>query len=111
MVAGHHRNPGLFHQRLGPVLEAHSADCLRCRADENNALGLTGLSEGGVFRQKAITGMDRVGPGLYCRRENFTDIQIALGGGRGADRDHLIGDHGEGGVAVGKGGDRHRLYP
>ncbi len=62
VIARHHRHAGLFHQRLGAVLQPHRQHRGRRRPDEDNAGLGAGRREGGVFRQEAVTGMDAVRP-------------------------------------------------
>ena len=61
MIARHHRHAGLFHQRLRGILQPHRPDRLRRRTDEDQPRRLDRLDEIGVFRQKPVAGMDRLG--------------------------------------------------
>ena len=61
VIAGQQRHAGAFHQRLGGGLGAHGAHRRRRRADEDDARRGAGFGEGGVLREEAVAGMDRLG--------------------------------------------------
>jgi hypothetical protein len=58
-------------------------------ADEGDAGGLAGVYEGGVFRQQAVAGMDRVGAAFMGYADDV--VQVEIGGDRPLARAHLIG--------------------
>ena len=84
-------------------LVAHDADVLRRRADEGDLVLLEDLGEAGVLRQEAVAGMHRVGAGDLAGGEQARDVEIALGGGRRADADALVGEAHVHGIGVGGG--------
>ena len=75
--------------RLG--LAAHLAHRVGRRADERDAGGGAGVGEVFVLRQEAVAGVDRVGAAGPAGGEDLVDHEVALRGGRRADRDGAIG--------------------
>ena len=65
--------------------------------------------EGGVLRQEAVAGMDRLGAGLLGGGDDLVDVEIGLGGRRRADRNGLVRHIHMQRVAVGLGIDRDGL--
>ena len=91
VIAGHHRHAGLLHQPLGGVLQSHGADRGRRRADEHQPGRGHLVDEAGVFRQEAVTGMDRLSAGRLGRGDDPVAAQIALADRRSADMHRLVG--------------------
>ncbi len=91
----------------GGVLEAEVAHLLRSRADEHEALAGAGLGEVGVFGEEAVAGVDGLRAGLAGGGEDFFEVEVALGGGAGADvhGDVGLGDVERTGVGLGVDGD------
>ena len=58
-------------------LVAQGAHGFRTRADEGDAGLIAGFDEIGVFRQKPIAGVDRIGPGHFGHADDFRDRQIS----------------------------------
>ena len=71
-----------------------------CGSDEDQAGVRTGLGEVCVFREEAVAGVDRFRPGGACGVQHAVDAEVAVAGGRPADRDGLVGGGGVQGVAV-----------
>ena len=108
VIARHHRHAGLFHQRLGAVLQPHGADGLRRRADEGDAGLVAALREVGVLGEESVAGMDAVGTRRLRRRDQLFGIEIALRRRRRADGDGLVGALDMQRARVGLGIDRDR---
>ncbi|MNR27163.1 hypothetical protein D3C85_1444230 [compost metagenome] len=94
--------------RLGFI--AHAPDRLRAGPDENGARREDGFGEIGVLREKAITGMDRIGPRGFQGCEQCFDVQVTFVGAGGTEQVHLVGHARSLGVEVrfaarGNGGD------
>ena len=111
VIAGDDRHARRGHQRLGAVLQAHGADRVGCRADEDQPRGLHRLGEIGVFRQEAIAGVDRVGAGGAGGRKDGVAAKIAFGGGRRADAHRRIGQMHMQRIGIGIGMHRDRPDP
>ena len=75
----HAGNAGRLHQLDGGNLVAHEADRFRPRAHENEAALLDPLGEIGVFRQKAVTRMNRHRIGHFRRADDGGHIQVGQG--------------------------------
>ena len=111
VIARHHRHPGLFHQRLGRILEPHGPDRRRRGADEHQPRRGDRIDEFGVFRQEPIARVDRLRAAVQRRADDRVTAQIAVAGGRAADMDGLVGHGDMAGAAVGVGIDRDRVHP
>ena len=83
MIARNHRHPGLFHQPLGGVLQAHGADRIRRRADENESCLNHWVDEVRVFREEAVARMDGLRAGGFCSLDDPVGPQIAFRDRRG----------------------------
>ena len=97
---GDDRHAGLGHDLARPGLRAHRFDRLGRRADEDDAGLGAGAGEVGVLGEEAVAGVDRLGPRLLGRVDDLDDVQVALGGGRRADQEGLVGLAHVRGVAV-----------
>src|SRR5690606_16766247 len=75
--AGYAGYAGNLHGVLGGNLVAHQADGFGARADEGEAGLFDALGEIGVFRQKAITGVDGFGVGDFGGGDDARDVQVA----------------------------------
>ena len=91
VVAGDDGHAGLFHQRLGGVLEAHGADRLGRGADERQAGCGDGFDEGGVFGEEAVAWVDRLRRRCGGSLDDLFGDKIALRGRRRADVDGFVG--------------------
>ena len=87
--AGH---TGDLHGVLGGDLVAHQADGFGPRADEHEAGLLDPLREIGVFREEAVTRVDRLGIRHLCRRNDGRDVEVAGRGGRRPYANGLVGE-------------------
>ena len=108
LVARHHGHARLDHRALGGVLEAHRADRLGRRADEDEARRLHRLHEAGVLRQEAVARMDRLRPRGLRGGDHRVAAQVALGRGAPAQRDRGVGHRDVARVRVDVGMDRDR---
>ncbi len=108
VIARQNRNFRLVHRRLGRALRAHGADGAGRRADKGDAVLAAGHGEGGVLRQEAVTGMDRIDARAVRRVHQGVDVEIALRGGRRAEPHGFIRRLHMQGIAVGIGIDGHR---
>ena len=101
VAAGHQRQA----QRAGGALRlhlvAHRADMFGLGPDPLDVVRLDDLGELGVFRQEAVTGVDRVGLRDLRRRDDVGDVEIAVGGGRRADAHGVVGQAHVHGVGIG----------
>ena len=104
-----HRYAVLLGECAGGVLEAKHAQLFWRWADEGNALVFASLSEGGVFRKEAVTGMDRLGAAGFGDGKNFIHRQISAGRAAFAEAMGFVGlkNMQAGGVSFGV--DRHTL--
>ena len=70
---------------------------------------LDDLGKFGVFRQKAIAGMDRIGVGDLGRGDDRGDVEIGIARGRRPDADGMVGQPHMHRIGIGGGMHRHRL--
>ena len=99
--AGHDRDAELGGGTLGLDLVAHQADVLGLGADEMDAVLGQDLGEAGVFRQKAVAGVHRVGAGDLAGREQRRDVKVGFARRRRADAHALVGEANVHGVGIG----------
>ena len=78
-------------EQLGLDLVAHGVDRLGVGADEHDPLGRAAPGEVGAFGEEAEAGVDRLRPRRLGGRDDLVGDEIALRGGRGADRHRLVG--------------------
>src|SRR3990170_1656396 len=90
VAAGNGRHLDLAHRPARPDLISHQANGLRRRADELHAVILADLREGGIFREEAVPGVDRVRVGDLDRAQDRGDIEIALRARRRSHADGLV---------------------
>lgn len=88
------------------VLEAERAHVLAARADETQAGRLARIGEARMLGQEAVAGMHGLRAGCLRGREDRRDVQIAVGGRRGADAYRFVGERHVARVAIGIGIDR-----
>ncbi|KIR15774.1 hypothetical protein PFLU4_34560 [Pseudomonas fluorescens] len=90
-------------QVAGGVLEAEHAQLFWRRTDEGDASGLARLREGGVFREKAVAGMDRGRAAAFSNRQKLVHRQVSTGRRAFAQAVGFIGlqDMQAGGVGLG----------
>jgi len=87
---GHARHAKCFHRVLGGDLVAHHPDMFRRRPDKGDTVIFNHLHEFGVFRQKAITRVDRFRTRNLAGGNDRRDGQITMRGRGRADADRLI---------------------
>ena len=75
-AAGHDGHAALQRDLLGGELVAHDAENVGRRADEGDAVFLTGAGEVGVFGQKAVAGVDGVHAAALGEVDDFRDVEI-----------------------------------
>src|SRR5579883_822629 len=78
-------NTGFLHNSFGLEFVAHFADRWCERAYEDDAVPFTFLGERRIFGQKAVAGMNRICPHIFCDLHDFLRIEIArdlMGRGR-----------------------------
>ena len=80
VIARHQRYPSLGHQRFGSGLVTHGLDGGGGWANQHQARRADSPSEGGVFREKAITRMNRLGAAGECGLDDAVDVQVAFAG-------------------------------
>src|SRR5260370_31082430 len=104
--AGNDRNARLGHEFARLDLVAHFLDCGCGRADENEAGVPDRAGEAGIFGEKAVAGMDRLGAGLSGGFDDARGIEVTFGGWRRSDLDGVVGlaDVKRGAVGVGDDG-------
>src|SRR5450830_1697511 len=73
----HARHASADHGLLGLDLVAHHADVFCTRTDEDEAGLLDALGKVGVFRQKAVARMNRLGVGHFGSADDGRHVQIA----------------------------------
>ena len=110
-TARHDRHAGGLHAapRLGLV--AHGPDGGGGGTDEGQSCLCYGLGERGALGQEAVAGMDGLALGRPRRLDELSDVEVRLGGRRGADRDGDVGGPDVGREPVRVGIHRHRLEP
>src|SRR5207247_8584159 len=75
----------------GAVRAPHRAAGGRRWTAEDEPGGAARLGERGVLGEEPVAGMDRVGAGRLRDVYEPLDVEVALGGGGGPDRVHLVG--------------------
>ena len=95
--AGHAR---LNHRALGVYLVAHQADRVAAGADKGKAAFFHTVGKVGVFREKAVTGVNGFGVGDFGCGNNGRNVEVAFRRGRRTDTDALIGELNVHGVGV-----------
>jgi len=91
VAAGDDRHAGLDRDRTGGVLVAQLLHRLGGWADEVDLATATDFVEVGVFRQKAIAGMNRIDGTDLSRADDPIDLQVAVDAAWRSDAKRLIG--------------------
>ncbi len=91
LVTGDAGNAGFNHGDFCPALAAHQVDGLGAGADEHDAGRFAGPGEPGIFRKKAVAGMDRIGPAAPGCIENRRGVEVGLLHRGRADQHGFIG--------------------
>jgi len=107
VIAGQDRQPQPGRQPPRRALVAHSIDGGRRRADEAQPGRGAGAGKVGVLGQKAVAGVERVGPGAGGGAEDGRDVEVGVGRRGGADAHSGVGGADVGAVGVGVGVDGH----
>ena len=89
---------------------AHGLNALGTWTDKSHARFLNGRSESGVFTQEAITGVNGVGPRVFCGIQDALWNQVAFGSCGRANVDRLVGIACKGHVGIYIGVDGHTSY-
>ena len=76
----HHRHPGGLGHVARRNLVAQRSHYVGIRADKGDARVGTGIGKVWVFRQKTITGMNGINPGIAGNAQNILDIKIGANG-------------------------------
>ena len=107
--ARHDGNRHFLRKLAGRHLVAEHSHRLDGRTDERYATIPAYLGEVDIFRQKAVTGMNRLDVGNLGSAYDTRDIQIALGALSRADTYRLVGELQVRSASVGLGVNGHRL--
>ena len=107
--AGEDRNLGGGHRGSGLRLVAHHPDRIGRRSDEGQTARADDFGKVGIFRQKAVAGVDRVGAGEQGRRHHGGGVEVGTGRIGGADAHRLVGELDVQALAIGLGVDGHGL--
>ena len=94
------RRAHLLGDVTGLDLVAERLDGRGRRADPDQTGVDHRLGEGGVLGQEPVPGVNRVGPGSLGHGEDLGDVQVAVSGGRSAQRVRLVGQLDEQSVRV-----------
>src|SRR5664280_1307201 len=106
---GHHRNARRGDMELRLDLVPHERNRSRARPNERDAALRTGTRESRVLREKAVTGMDRVGSAGDAGVKNPFDIEVTLVWCRRSEIQRLVGVEYVSRTAVGVAVHRDRL--
>src|SRR5437763_5250807 len=85
----HHRHAQSFRRAPGFDLVAHESNMRRLRPDEMNVVLSEYFGKACILREKAVTGMHRVGAGDLAGGQQRRDIEIAVAG-RGRANAHAL---------------------
>src|SRR5690606_30463260 len=99
-AAGHHRHARGGDGALGADLVPHGLDGRRGRTDEHQVGFRAGGGEVGVLGEEPVAGVHGARPGLVGGFDDALAVQVALGGGAGAEVDGDVGLPDVPGVAV-----------
>jgi hypothetical protein len=100
---------GRGHHPPGLSLIPHLPDLLGGGTDKQQLRVTADLRKLGVFSEKAITWVDRVGAGDLGSRDQARDVEVRLRGRAGADANRLVGEPHVQSVVVGIRVHRYRL--
>ena len=93
------------------MLEPEGLDIGRAGADEDDAFLGKALRKADILAEEAIAGMHRLGARRLAGGDDGLDVEVALGGRRGAEPDGFVRQRDGAGEAVGIGIDRDRGDP
>ena len=106
-AARHNRDTVCLHQLAGRGLVAHFSYGVARRPDKDEAFFGTAVGEVGIFRQKAISGVDGFAPGRFGDLKNGVFVEVAVLSWRRSDTDRAGGQLHVERVFVGSGIDGH----
>jgi len=106
LIAGYAGNARRDHRPFRARLVAHHVDSFFRRADKDDTSIGAGLGKSGIFREKTIAGMDRVGTRVFGRLDDPVDQQIGFIDRCRTDPHCVICHLDMGGLCVGIGIDR-----
>lgn len=106
--ARHHGDAVAGDVVLGADLVSHDVEGFDAGADERDAGPLQGAGEVDVLAQEAVAGVHGLRAAVAAGLDDGLDLEVALGGGRGADPDGDVGLPHVAGAGVGVGIDGHR---
>ncbi len=86
-----HRQACLSGQGAGAVLLTKVSNLRSVRADKHDPRHFAGSSKLCPLRKKTVSGENRLCAALFCRGENFINIQISISGAVAAQRDGVCG--------------------
>ena len=109
--AGHRGDAAGLHGLASGGLVAHALDALGGRPDEYEVVVDAGAGEVGVFSQKAVAGMDRLGAGNLRRLDDVRHHKIAFIRLGRSDANLFVSVANRVGVLVGGRVNRHGLHP
>ena len=90
IVPGDGRNPGRIRQSLGRDLVTHHLNGINRRSNECDAGCFDRCDKSAIFRQKTVTGVNRICPGMPTGLKDVIDHQITLGRRSFADMHRLV---------------------
>ncbi len=101
MIAGHQRHSGAAHDEFGRALAAHGFYGIGLGTDKGNIGPFAGSGKTGVFRQKTITRVDRLGATGLGDIDNGIALEVGVGWRRAPQIKGFIGHGHVGGMAIG----------
>ena len=107
VAAGHDWDAVRLHQLAGRGLVAHFSDGVTGGPDKDEALFGTAVGEVGIFRQKAVSGVDGFASGRFGDLKNGVFVEVAVFSWRRSDTDRAGGQLHVKRVFVGSGIDGH----
>ena len=102
-------NARFAHGLLGAHLVAHEADAFGARTDEGEARTFDALGKVGVFREEAVTGVDRFRVGHFRGGNDGGNVEVGKRRLRRSDADAFVGETHVLGVYVGRRVHGHRF--
>ena len=109
VVTGHTKYAGGARHALALDLGAHGCNCTPVRADEGDAVGLTGVDQFELLRQEAVAGVDRLRAALQRRCDDAIGAQIGVARAGLTNGDGVVGLHHVAAVGVSRGIDGNGL--
>ena len=107
LITGDTRHASILHGDLGKPFGTHQLNGVFIGADKDNACLFACLGKGGIFGEKAVTGMHRIGAGLLAGGEQGVHVQVGGAGQGRADADRFVSQLHMTGTGIRLGIDRH----